>query len=322
MNILLLGAGFTKNWNGPLARDVFNWLLSAPEVQADGELKQLLFQHQTSGGFENALAQMQANYLASPSAENRTRLDRFQAAINKVFADLDAGLAKIVDWEFSNQIGFRLTDFLIQFDAIFTLNQDLFLERFYMNDNVMLASNKRWNGCIIPGVRRISIPDDPRNVGAARWVPDMANIAVPPRFQPLYKLHGSYRWESETGDGLMVMGGNKSIAIRSNTLLTQYGKEFERHLAMGATRLVVIGYGFGDQHINNVILGAEARGLQVFIVDRDGVEAAHPQKGRLGLKMPNPFQNIIAGVSQEPLSQIFGGNQIEHARLLEFVKRR
>ena len=33
--ILLLGAGFSANWGGPVASQMFNWLLARPEVSVD-----------------------------------------------------------------------------------------------------------------------------------------------------------------------------------------------------------------------------------------------------------------------------------------------
>jgi hypothetical protein len=42
-HVLLLGAGFSNNWGGPLASDVFDWLLQRPEISGDGYLKQMLW---------------------------------------------------------------------------------------------------------------------------------------------------------------------------------------------------------------------------------------------------------------------------------------
>jgi hypothetical protein len=50
------------------------------------------------------------------------------------------------------------------------------------------------------------------------------------------------------------IGGNKSLTIQSHQVLKWYFSEFQRHLGMGATRVMVIGYGFNDPHINNALL--------------------------------------------------------------------
>jgi hypothetical protein len=318
-HILLLGAGFSANWGGPLAQDFFNWLLQRPEIAADNRLKKLLWDHRTAGGFENALSQVQTDYLLSPSADSKARLDAFQNAVNGSFAEMDVGFARRATWDFNNEIGRLLVDFLIGFDAIFTLNQDLLFERFYMNDNVTLASRQRWNGCIIPGMHTLPNATIPFDVGQMTRVPDPDNFKVLERFQPYFKLHGSYRWQDGTGNRLMVMGGSKSVAIQSNKVLQWYFSEFRRHLSLGATRLMVIGYGFGDPHINEAIASAEPNGLRMFIVDPLGVDVANPTRA-LPLRMPNPFQNVIESASQIPVNRIFGDNVVEHARLMKFFQ--
>jgi hypothetical protein len=56
-HILLTGAGFSYNWGGPLAADVFNGLLSDNDI--DDHTRNLLFASHGSGGFERILADLQ-----------------------------------------------------------------------------------------------------------------------------------------------------------------------------------------------------------------------------------------------------------------------
>jgi hypothetical protein len=91
------------------------------------------------------------NHPAVPEYEGR--LEAFQAAIDRIFADMDRGFSKPQTWEFANQREQMLLGTLVQFDAIFTLNQDLLFERFYVNDGAMLESKQRWNSVILPGVK-------------------------------------------------------------------------------------------------------------------------------------------------------------------------
>lgn len=60
---------------------------------------------------------------------------------------------------------------------------------------------------------------------------------------------------------------------QSHQVLKWYFAEFQRYLAMGATRLMVIGYGFNDLHINTALLDAAPKGLKIFIIDPFGVDA-------------------------------------------------
>jgi len=108
-HVLLLGAGFSSNWGGPLASDVFDWLFQRSEISGDAYLKQMLWNDRSAGWFENTLSQVQSDYLRSHNAENTTRLERFQAAINEIFADMDRGFAVRPSCEFRPRIGIALS---------------------------------------------------------------------------------------------------------------------------------------------------------------------------------------------------------------------
>jgi hypothetical protein len=215
IRVLLLGAGFSRNWGGLLASEMFDGLLQQPEISGDSGLRRLLWDHQKAGGFENALAQVQQDFRNNPSVpEYRRRLDGFQAAIGRIFADMDSGFATRPSWEFTNQRERMLLATLVKFDAIFSLNQDLLFERFYFNDNVVLESRQAWNGVIVPGVRETRDNSFPYDPGKSWWTPLQSNeFNVAARFQPYFKLHGSWRWFDGTGEQLMVMGASKALTI-------------------------------------------------------------------------------------------------------------
>jgi arginase family enzyme len=84
--------------------------------------------------------------------------------------------------------------------------------------------------------------------------------------QPIYKLHGSYNWFAEPhGDRLLVMGGNKTATIGTFRVLARYQKEFQAMLLQPDTHVMVIGYGFGDSHINGALQTAATKGLRIFL---------------------------------------------------------
>lgn len=58
--VLLLGAGFSRNWGGWLASEAFEYLLGCPEVAARPLLRDMLWQCQGKGGFEAALGPVTA----------------------------------------------------------------------------------------------------------------------------------------------------------------------------------------------------------------------------------------------------------------------
>src|SRR5439155_13282313 len=82
------------------------------------------------------------------------------------------------------------------------------------------------------------------------------------------KLHGSMNWQREVGGRkVMIIGGGKLTQIRSEPLLDWYYKIFKQVLSRKNQRLLVIGYGFGDPHINDVILkSVREHGLRLYVV--------------------------------------------------------
>jgi hypothetical protein len=69
----------------------------------------------------------------------------------------------------------------------------------------------------------------------------------------LIKLHGSCNWTSFDGSEMMVIGRGKKEKIRKEPLLKRYFDIFDYVLSRGLHRLFIIGYGFGDMHINEII---------------------------------------------------------------------
>jgi hypothetical protein len=162
-------------------------------------------------------------------------------------------------FEFSNDIAHSIQKFLVRFDAIFTLNQDLLIEVHYNNQNVALWHGTRWQGYELPGLRELPMEDPLAGRVRSKWVPQ-DQFAQTSDMQPYFKLHGSTAWSAADNSALMVMGRDKVGLIRSNAILRWNYEKFEEYLAQPDTRLMVIGYGFADDHINATIISAHERG--------------------------------------------------------------
>jgi hypothetical protein len=152
----------------------------------------------------------------------------------------------------------------------------------------------------------------PAHWSGPTWEPtEPPQIGVPARSQPYYKLHGSSNWRAADGKRLLVAGGNKIRTIRSLEVLRLYLEEFERRLKIPETRLMVIGYGFRDGHINEAIKQATATSdLKLYIVDTRGTDAIE------GLS----FEDFVCGASRRPLSATFAVDAIEHAKVMKFFE--
>jgi len=216
--ILLTGAGFSRNWGGWLATEAFEYLLGCPEI--DAELRNRLWQSKsTGGGFEDLLADLQEEHARSKNARSEKPLKNLEAALYGMFQDMDLGFVSA-----SLNTGdsrYHLRHFLVQFDAIFTLNQDLLLERHYLNGNIELSNARKWIGWQMPGLKFVN--PTPHTYSTfdtlAMRKPDPTLFKEEGGLQPYFKLHGSSNWVGDNGERLLVMGGNKAVAIRQQPLL-------------------------------------------------------------------------------------------------------
>lgn len=297
--VLLLGAGFSHNWGGWLASDFAGNLLDQPEV--DDYIRGLLLR--TGGGFEAVLDQLQ---LAQDP-----RLVRFEQAIRRTYADMNGAYLGLRNGlNFSNDIDALVTKYLAQFDAIFTLNQDELIELHYLSASPELLASSRLDGTAIPGMRRD--PASPPSERIVPWVPHEASLSLAPRIQPYIKLHGSSNWRSESGS-LLVIGGNKASAIAQHSVLRWGWQRFEEYLSKPDTRLVVVGYGFRDRHINKAIVGAGAsRNLQLYLVNPHGLDAANWECSGGSISAKSSLYESMAaltrGTSSWDWSRTFGGH--------------
>jgi hypothetical protein len=145
-HILLTGAGFSRNWGGMLASDVFSYLLGCNEL--DEELRALLLRDRS---FEDVLAALQ---LAKDDGSKR-RYNLLTSALVGMFNGM--GLAFMQrEFEFRNPPETRcsLATFLMRFDVIFTLNQDTLLEQKY----IPFVGAPKWGRAHLPGVKYLGNP--------------------------------------------------------------------------------------------------------------------------------------------------------------------
>jgi hypothetical protein len=315
--VLLLGAGFSRNWGGWLASEAFEYLLGCPEI--DESLKVLLWRHKR-GGFEAALAELQKNRVNKTSLD--PRLANLQNAILRMFADMDKAFDNI-GFEFQSNRQYQIAPFLTRFHAIFTLNQDLLLERHYLNDNVTLLSDSRWNGWVFPGMKRAAAPASPLdNPNLGKWEPDPENFVVRPCFQPYFKLHGSSNWVASNSDELLVLGHNKRSIIDRYPVLKWSREQFKETLSRPSTRLMVIGYSFGDNHINEMIREAATnQSTALFVIDPLGVDVIDKNRNAQ-IWAPDELAEAlwphVIGSSRRSLREIFGTDRVEHGKVMRF----
>ncbi len=157
---------------------------------------------------------------------------------------------------------------------VFTLNQDLFMERFFVNGSLSLYEMS------IPGISnygyfnwnklpqnlseeyRIALSNETNveKLASEFWTKTYGRFSY-------MKLHGSYWWRTTDGSNAMVIGNKKTGLIDREPYLKWSHAVFEQVLKGPGCELVVIGYGFGDEHINRVIADSiQHHGLKLHVV--------------------------------------------------------
>jgi hypothetical protein len=310
-HLLLTGAGFSRNFGGWLAKEVEGDLLA--RVASDEQLRRLI---QDSQNYEDALGKARSagklhNWISAD------QLKVLENAIRECFWAMNIAPSKRCSMFSSGSSNQSVVEFLARFDAIFTLNQGLLLEYHYNAAQIPI----RWAGSYYPGID----PAIPTPLNAAEFVRVERRVGaigpVDPQRQPIYKLHGSIEWTDGT-DSLFVVGGDKIAYIRSRPLLKRSFEIFEEHLRRPGARLMIVGYGFSDEHINQILVESSAANpsLRFFHVHPDGRDAAHRGlRERKPIYQSAPVANLpCVGESRRPLTTTFGGDDLEFNKLMRF----
>jgi hypothetical protein len=316
-NILLTGAGFSRNWGGMLAKDVFFHLLG--DDQLDQQTRDLLIRAHTTGGtFEDVLAALQL----ATHVESKKRYEALIASLVGLFNQMGQAFMQR-EFEFKNppDTMYWLTGFLRRFPYIFTLNQDTLLELHYLP----FAGP----GAHIPGMKYVDPPHiagTPYGRAFGPMEPNPSDFQLSGSGQHYIKLHGSFNWaESSYGSRILIMGGQKIVNIKRFPILTFYHDQFRSLVTRPGARLMVIGYSFSDEHINEAILDAVLKhGLALFIVDPSGMGVLDKRDPRASITPPpGPLMDLIPklkGVSDRPLSSTFRDDRFEWSKLSRFLE--
>ena len=261
--VLLTGAGFTQSFVGFLSSQMWQTIFNQPRIRNSQKLREILLQ---TTNYEDAYDQIVSQYEASDR-------DAFIEAIIEACRQMDEEI-----WSNKHRAPHACSQFLHRFKGsgtsekgfIFTLNHDLFAERFLTFS--FGEASERFFG--LPGFNNDLWRD---NLGHP--LPQNYKVPLPgraaldslvgnfwnERIQLAYiKLHGSIGWFSE--NAVLVIGRLKSPVIDREPLLRWYRSIFKEVLEHGNLNLLVIGYSFQDPNINTIIFDGIGKGLKLYVV--------------------------------------------------------
>lgn len=306
---LLTGAGWSRNWGGQLAGEVWQSLVGHTALQQNPRLRDLLL---GESSFELALGQTHGPPF---TVGDRQELER---AVLDTFISMDREIARPDHHPWINI--YKVQELLFRFwgqrnqgnDAgyLFTLNQDLFFERTLYNEHVHGAPHGALPSLApVPGQRWFNA-----NVGAYSHdfvVQPVADPTAQGQLQNqmnVIKLHGSFNWRSADGRNVMVVGTKKTAQIVALPLLSWYADIFKHVLNVGDVRLMIASYAFGDEHVNATIADAiENHGLSVFIWNT----ASDLKERVLAAPYGATLWKGLISAATRPLIDVFPSNQAE-----------
>jgi hypothetical protein len=235
-SVLLTGAGFTRNFGGFLANEMWDKIFNHEQVQNHPFLVDLL---KDNFDFESVYNQVMDGSSYSPEAQIA-----LQQAVKSAYDQLDDASRgywrpsasptspPLVSWQGFTKL---LEHFASEGNVrgyIFTLNQDVFVERWHSGEKKLLRilsmtpevdfkGKMPWSrlrGGELTPEYYFQAPSNPKEVTER-----ISNLLY------YVKLHGSLNWKSSDGRDLMVIGGNKPAQIHREKLLQWYFDLFRRY---------------------------------------------------------------------------------------------
>lgn len=269
---LLTGAGFTHNFGAPLADGMWNLIYN--NIQESERLKSLFID---DCDYESIYQKV----ITSDEYDKSEKKILIKATEN-AYDKLDSL------WKNNNTNAQTLTDLfedmIFRFAKthnnsgyIFTLNQDLFIEtrsRNYGGINIIspimdgAPSSRTQTDIYNVTNKNKDFHFMPNDEEYERLKKSYENQFKNSTVKILYiKLHGSQNWKTKDNEALMIFGYDKSNQISKNKLLDYYFNLFTKQINIQDSKLLIIGYGFKDVHINNALVNAiENSNLSLHIV--------------------------------------------------------
>ncbi len=251
----LTGAGLSKNWGGFLAHELSAFLISSDELKDNYQVREKLM---LTNDYEEVLGEYE-----------RYRDGNYDALMEAILSAFKAHDARITtpNPRLSLPKFCRFLDKINQENRpsptyIFTLNQDLVLERHTQNcDSPIIFPGLHPQPKWLSDYSKEYDPDTDRIT-----VSKTPDLHLEKNTTACVKLHGSFDWVQED-QSVLIAGREKEGRIKDFPILEAYWKLFEDYMTTRPIDLIVIGYSFRDPHVNKVLYKAAKNDLRLYIID-------------------------------------------------------
>jgi hypothetical protein len=172
----------------------------------------------------------------------------------------------------------------------------------------------------LPGLKPIQQQSAANRRTKFIWVPN-TTFEINPKSQLYFKLHGSIAWQTADGLPLLVIGRDKVGAIKRHPILSWNFEQFKRFFARPNTRLMVIGYSFSDDHINEEIIKAHQNGsLKLMYLVHPAGKDILEKYPKASIKVPQSLQDIPCIECRTPLRLTFSTDEVERKTLFQIFQ--
>jgi hypothetical protein len=271
--ILFTGAGFTNNFGTPLAEGMWSLIFNHKQVQAEKRIKDLMLKNIDFESVYHSI--MEGDYQESEK-------NAISVAVAVAYEKLDS---IVKDWGFRPDNPYPVNIYKVQelidlFSRVnkkgffFTVNQDLFIERHYYNGQRPLVSGIQYKQEWFSSIFNMPLKQgDYSQLPTKTYIEANKDIILSNSNFFYIKLHGSQNWVSSSGIQRIVIGRGKAKKLQEEPLLSWYFEIFKDVVLQQNRSLLIIGYGFRDNHINKIISEAvEKYDLRIYVISPKTIE--------------------------------------------------
>lgn len=320
--VLLTGAGFTHNFGGFLAKTMWSEIHNRlHKLDKGSDRNQIIDRLKVNFDYEILYQEV----LDSNKFSSQEKAD-FIKAILGAYDSLD-GIIRDYNKQYimtSAIKPFVISKFLSRFSTdrikkgfLFTLNQDLFIERYIKDIRITYPGVKVNYARFNRGGSKLLEQDDYAALPTQEEI-EVHNNNMKSLGQFYYiKLHGSYDWRDKDNKNKLIIGTNKPYDIQNEPILNWYYELFKTVLSLPNRRLLIIGYGFRDRHINEVIVESiKKANTKVYIITPQDPE--YFRKHTLERGICDVIWKHTAGFYPYTLQDMFSNESINRNLIDEF----